>query len=243
MFHFNESPGYVFGVNPEGEVMRNGDLLVSCVNVCDCAREALSEDDYEAWVEHGEDRDALEDRVQDAVDHEFARQLRTELTINEFKLQDEIGKLQAVNDGRWRVYGGMKGKDEHDALKHASINLVTEVYQYTDDKNASCREEDLGVSCAEFWQRLEALAKELGAEVYPFDDGVESEHSWRTTGAPDYEKIPGSDNYGPNHGRPYKQVEIVWEIKGKSLEEVQAMIAELNPKLEEIWQTSGVNVC
>jgi hypothetical protein len=238
MFHFSKRSGYCFGLNALGEVFRNDEYILGSVEVSTCAREVLSDAELQQWSKFN-DRSkrwqALNARVQQAVDHEFERQARTELTAPEYDLYAEIVRLQKVDNGRWRVYGGMKGKNQLAAAKNPSINLVTEFKEFTDGGDTPH-----GVKCSEWWKRLYALGAKLGAQVSTLDEGKELEHSYRTDDQG--KKIPGSDKYGENHGRPYRQVEMIWEIKGRTLEEVQAMIADLDEKLQALWEEAGVGV-
>jgi len=216
MFHFTrEKP--CFGINPLGEVFINDEYAMGDVNVCDCARRILSVDEYSTWSNEYQQHPDLEAKVEAEIAHEFEREARNCMNSVQYALYKQITDLQVVDDGRWRIYGGQVEGQEPE------INLVTEVLEFCDD------------STNDFWETLYATAKELGAEVSIMSE--EKHHD-------KFKKIDDADwSYGPHHGRMERQVEIIWNVYGKSVDEVRAIIADLNPKLDEIWEKAGVSVC
>jgi hypothetical protein len=231
MFSFLESKthAYCFGVNPLGEVFINGEYVLGSVNISRCAVESLSPKDYKEWsaFKQNDRHDELEKKVQKACDYEFERQLHEQLNVFEYGLAKQINELQSVDDGRWRVYGGMSGNSVHDAV--ACINLVTEFRNF------------VGEDFDDYWKKLSDIASKLGAEVRTLDEGEEMEHSWKTD--ENGQKIPGSEKFGKNHGRQYRQVEVIWNVTNKSLLQVKRMIKNLNDKLQEVWEETGVGIC
>jgi len=213
MFHFT-SEKPCFGVNPLGEVYINEEYAMGSVNVCDCAKRILSVDEYSQWCGHYQEHPDLEAKVEAEIAHEFEREARNCMNSAQYALYKQITDLQVVDDGRWRVYGGQVRSDEPE------INLVTEFIGF-------CDQED-------FWKNLYATAKEIGAEVSTMSEEEHLDH---------FKPADEEWQYGPNHGRLERQVEVIWNVYGKSVDEVKKMIEELNPKLENIWEKAGVGVC
>lgn len=254
MFHFgtNEKVKYVFGVNPEGEMLRknyNGEaipveqlIIVGQLITVDAprsdeqiAKEIFSQEEFKLWKQHKidlQDWKQLHKRIQDAYSADIDAEEKKVLTPAEYDLSRKILAMQEMlyeDDAlsfRWRIYGGMSGASEEDAQNNISINLLFEIEECTDDKEARS-----GKLCSEFWKMLDVVAQRLDAELFVLDEYVIDDHRWK--GDCQGNRIPGSDQYGKNHGRPCKIVEVIWEVADKTVDEVRQLIIQLQLDLDD----------
>lgn len=151
------------------------------------------------------------------------------LSLSEFNLVKTIWSFQSIEDGRFRVYGGIKTTGTQE------INLVTEFCNWVDQKD--------------FWKTLDRLKRETKARLWVMKESERSNHYSPPQGIegevinPDREPTElGPWVFGPNHGRMEKQVEFSWKVTSMNLDQLRAFKEEMAKATQEIWDTQGVCV-
>jgi len=127
---------------------------------------------------------------------------------------------ELVHNDRFRCYGEVRQDGSH------CMVLVTEFKQFTAE--------------TWFWQKLEAVKQATEAHLWVMDDEYEIEHSWS---GEDAEGNRTGETFGPNHGRPFMQVELSWRIEKLSYNEIVALSERMSVATQEIWDSCGVGVC
>jgi len=254
-FAISKDKPWTFIVNVLGEIFRRdnpdrnveADCVLASVNICEVARRLFKGDEelYNEWSNEA-DKGPISKRVNLAVEREFRRQERDLLNPCEFKIQQKIAKFQKINHNRFRVYGGMRGKQSW-------MKLVTEVIHFVDD--------------IEFWNNVKKVAKANGATVILMYD--ETEHTDKcgdptqgeghkpvelrkqildkgrillNDGQPDDEGYIWS--VSKDHGRMERQVELAWDVLNvPDVRTLNAMILRLCKATDAIWTKGGVGVC
>lgn len=125
---------------------------------------------------------------------------------------------QTVHNSRFRCYGEVRPDNSH------CMVLVTEFREFKDNE--------------EFWRNLEAVQRATEAHVWIMEDDVENER---------YAEYDGGglvgETYGPNHGRPFMQVELSWRIEKLSYVEIKELSDRMDVATHKLWESAGVGVC
>jgi hypothetical protein len=224
-----------FFITALGETLRGDELIISGVNIAQVAREVLTGKELDRWTQ-GTRSASIKQRVDRAIAAEFRRIEREQLSPTELEFSRYIHKLQALNGGRFRLYGGiLRGRPW--------INLVTEFNAFIDEKS--------------FWKTLMQIAKSLSAKTYVMHDGPHVDSSGYPAGSPDLEKALQDGRKlknggqvengivwttGPDHGRLERQVELSWPVYGKNLREIKTMIRKISKATNDQWEHRGVSV-
>lgn len=215
-------------VDGKGSDGHYGDDTISLRHV---AENYLSKEQLEIWLAHeGPKAAALDRHVQEMARTHMFHELFKTAPLPVYDFVSRTYRLQGLNDSRCRVWGEKLGEG-FDSEEH--IWLVTELRQYTDTD-----------STERWWIQVEEAAQPL-YEVVTIDSGREMEQSWGAE-----QSRPFTDenaHYGPNHGRPYRQVEFrrdIVEISGhrNSLDHLREEIRKLTCCTERFWRDAGVNV-
>ena len=103
----------------------------------------------------------------------------------------------AKHDGRFRTYGELRPDGSE------CIVLVTEFREFDSE--------------TEFWKQVEEVQAATKAHLWIMDEGYEIDHSWKSQYAKGNRV---GEKLGPNHGRPYKQVELSWRIESMTVAQV-----------------------
>lgn len=150
---------------------------------------------------------------------------------------NKVWELQkpVARRGRWRVYGGVEDGQPYAFLVQEAINWV-------DGEDT-------------FWDDLIAVVEGNGGVVRTMDERPHLDRYYPARNVPgetltDRAVSGAGDRYpadarfyaGPNDGRNERQVEMLWPIYDKTVAEVEALVAELEPPTETIWTSAGVNV-
>jgi hypothetical protein len=130
------------------------------------------------------------------------------------KTVSRIDKLQRINDGRFRIYGGRRGGREW-------IRLVTEFTAFEGDR--------------QFWKDVKALARKVGAEIETLD---RRKHLDRVSHDNGKTWINGKD-----HGRPERQIEFFVDVRGLSVAGVRKKRRALAKATKGLWKRAGICVC
>jgi hypothetical protein len=104
---------YLFGINPLGEVFRNNEDVFGSVNIGNLCREL--------GLKPGRNPPP------EAVAYEFERMAHAALNYKEYAFYKKVSELQTLNNDRFWVHGGIRGKKE-------SVVLVTEFRNFSDQK-------------------------------------------------------------------------------------------------------------
>lgn len=140
-----------------------------------------------------------------------------------------VWDLQVVNDSRWRVYGGaIEGKPW--------AALVTEILHWVDDEK--------------FWDLVIADVEELHGYVRLMREEPHSDLHYPANGIAGERQTkepvrgcPGAFWFaGKEHGRPERQVELLWNVLHRSVAEVRDKIGWLEAETERLWKIGGVGV-
>ncbi|MBW3596915.1 MAG: hypothetical protein KY475_06525 [Planctomycetes bacterium] len=126
-----------------------------------------------------------------------------------------------VGFSRFRAYGELRQDGSE------CIVVVTEFIGFVEDEA--------------LWQRIEEVRCRTEAHRWIMDKRKVREH-WRRTDEHG-EEIPGSDRYGPDHGKTERQVEFSWRVEDQSPDEIRRLLAELAEQTQEIWDEAGVALC
>ena len=209
------------------------------IAVTDVACKVLTAEQFEIWQDHDTDHPdftGLDAFVSGAITWQFKQDAFVDMPPPVFDFYVRTSKALDLNDGRMRVWGERDGMHA-DAEEH--IWLVTEFRHFTDDRPGAVR----------FWKELELLATG-GYAMRTFDEGSELEKSWKDGVNGYVSDGPTTDAnaiYGPNHGRPYRQVEFYKDITsltrerhwfGKFIEERRLMAR----RTDAVWPMAGVGV-
>lgn len=124
-----------------------------------------------------------------------------------------VWQMQAVSDSRFRVYGGVF--DDGPLIK-----LVTEFTAWVDDES--------------FWSLLCRTALRLGGCVVEMCVDAHLD-KMKPFGAKRW-------TYGPNHGRPERQVEIAWDVTAKTDDELADLVKRAKEGTQALWEAAGVRV-
>ncbi len=126
----------------------------------------------------------------------------------------------AVLDGRFRTYGELRRNGSE------CIVLVTEFKEFDSE--------------TEFWKQVEIVQQRTNAHLWIMQEDYEIEHSWQSNDA-NGNRI--GEKFGPNHGRPFKQIELSWRIEAMT----PALVVKLSELMAEatapLWEAAGVGVC
>jgi hypothetical protein len=239
---------YNFIINPLGEILRNDEVLVSSVNVSEVAKQALEPAEFTEWMKmpHPPTRRSrhLEAKVQKEISSTFKRQKNATLTQKELELVRKVEQFQVIEDGRFRVYGGI------DSRRKPWIRLVTEFANFTSE--------------TDFWKQVRDLAKQLGAKIEVMHEEKHLDKMGCSVTAKSREQILSEfraqgrkpvnggkpDENGviwstsPDHGRPERQIEMYWDVLDvPSLAKLRQLIAKIRIATAVIWKEAGVGVC
>ena len=134
-------------------------------------------------------------------------------TAFEYGVIRAVSALQSVNNDFARVWGGARnGK--------LLINLSVEFRLFDDD--------------VEGWRRMRRwIAQEHGIENV-------------MNRAPHLDKPRPLNqkrwNYGPDHGRPETQIDVIWDVTHMSLPQLEQHIERLRSTGQHLWSSYGVGV-
>lgn len=131
-------------------------------------------------------------------------------------------RLTGATDGLFRVQGRIRAAPGGERI--SEITLTTEV------KERAIRQK--------YWNRLYDFALYADARIEWEYTAKELEHSWKCDKKG--KKIEGSDVYGPDHGKLFRQVGIVWSFPlGVTLRTLKVVIREMKREMEK--RELGVN--
>ena len=142
----DENFTYHFGLNSLGEVFRNEEYLLGSVNVGDAVKEFGTDAEYSKFRKQRLPRE----RENALCEMAFDADARKHLTPQEYLVYKQIIALQSVDDGRWRVYGGLLGNHNTGEVVER-ITLVTEFCDFVDQED--------------FWKNLDAYAAKHNATI------------------------------------------------------------------------------
>jgi len=135
-----------------------------------------------------------------------------------FQKMEEIQR--AVLNGRFRTYGELRPDGSE------CIVLVTEFKEYDENPN--------------FLEQVANIQQATNAHLWIMEENYEIEHSWRGT---DEKGNRIEERFGPNHGKPYKQIELSWRVEDKTPEQIRLFADQLAKNTESLWKSTGVGVC
>jgi hypothetical protein len=206
-----------FFVDSEGGAHRGHDYLsCSTLNLADVARASGFDPARICDYDNDTSRTAESRRWRKALAEAWEEGYRAELTRREHRFLHTVHAYQRCADfGRFRVYGELrKGRPR--------IVAVTEFCWWCDD--------------GAFWQRLRAIARRFRAHVWVMDEREHLDHYWTLD-----EK--SEEHFGPDHGRPERQVELSWRIERLTVPELRALLRRLKRGTQGLWGQCGVGVC
>lgn len=134
-----------------------------------------------------------------------------------FQKMDRCQEMSECHNGRFRCYGEVRPDDSH------CMVLVTEFREFKDNE--------------EFWEKLEAVRHVTSAHLWVMDDDTEIEHYGQYDGG----GLTG-ESFGPNHGRPFYQVELSWRIEKLAYSQIKELALRMAAATEELWELKGVGV-
>jgi hypothetical protein len=86
---------------------------------------------------------------------------------------------------------------------------------------------------------LESVVNQTGAHVWFMQDDYHVDHRFK--GQDDNGNRVG-ETFGPDHGKPFKQIELSWRIEHKTLDQIEQLCFDLTKKTREVWASVGVEV-
>lgn len=144
---------------------------------------------------------------------EFDRLNVQVFTAFEYGVIRAVSALQSVNSDFARVWGGAKnGK--------ILINLSVEFRLFDDDVE--------GWGRMRRWIRSEKGIENVMCRAPHLDKSKpEGQKRW---------------NYGPDHGRPETQIDVIWDVTHMSLPQLEQHIERLRSTGRHLWSSYGVGV-
>lgn len=159
------------------------------------------------------------ERIDDGLGFEFVKEVE-DLTPKEKAVFDLWSGFSDLMTNLFRFYAGI--------LEDGREWLVLEFeFYYFIDKAGEAYMERINSFIAD-------LKSSYPIEETTMDEGTHIDHSWRTEGATG-EKLVGSDKYGPDHGRPFRQVDISINLIEAKLSrgDVKMLMEKLREDLRE----------
>lgn len=208
------APEADFFINSEGECSRNDVLISGSLDMHEvCQRYGFN------WSEvchlMPEDNSDLAKRWRKANEDAWEDHYQTTFTKREYDFSKKVFEfMRLANFGRFRVYGEMKDGKEN-------IVVVTEFQAFVDQ--------------TDFWDRLKERAVQLHARI------------WIMREEPHMNQFKRRDQmewqYGPDHGRLERQVELSWQIQDKSPVAFKRFLGRIRKLTNELFTEQGVGVC
>lgn len=119
---------------------------------------------------------------------------------------------QIVNDGRFRVWAGVKDRE-------LRTYLVTEFRFFTDEK------------------KTEKVIAEAVGRFAVISVMFEGPNTDRTKNVDDDHWIDG-----PDYGRPERQIEVRWDVTALTIRQIRALIDQIRESTQHVWDLYGVSV-
>lgn len=139
---------------------------------------------------------------------------RRALNDEEYKLMQHWKRLSAVTNDLFRVQARIRNDSRGD--RHVEISLTTEV-----------KERD---KFQKYWSKVHDFVLATNAKIEWEHTDKELDHFWKTDEKG--KKIPGSDVYGKDHGKLFRQVGIVWTFRPSTKRrEMEAFIKEMTKEM------------
>lgn len=161
-----------------------------------------------------------------SVEAEFERKRQKDLNQEELQFVNHVYMVQdCVDFGRFRAYGQLNNDGTE------TIVVCTEFIGLVEDD--------------ELWNEIKETVEKTNAHYWVMSEEPNLEHSWKVyqDGPNKGHKIPNSDNYGPNHGKVERQVELSWQVQNLSVPYIKQLITKLKKQTESLWGKAGVGVC
>ena len=226
-------------VNSFGEVVEGDSCIGGCVNVSQVAEKALTPNEFQRWLKVRSK--ALDRKVDEAVDQQFVIDLKASLPTPQVRFVRRVWALQKLNDDRFRIYGRMKGNTP-------SIILVIEFQWLLERLEVTRAIRELARNTkAKVWvmsedEHLDSCGKSTEAKSAKLvrEEIVAEGRTLRNDGKPDERGYIWST--GPNHGKKERQVELSWEVYGKTVSQIKQLRKRLTKYTDELWNQAGVSV-
>lgn len=209
-----------FFVNSGGELWRDNQYLdaVSGLNLVKVA-EKYGFDWSEVCAIPHDGKSDLAKKWRATQEQEWQVLYQKHLTLVEHAFVKKVCRFQDATDfGRFRAYGELRNRTEN-------IVVVTEFKEFIDDE-------------LDFWEQLAELVRKIKAHYWVMDETTHNDHSTTDYGTPKQKEY-----YGPDHGRPTRQVELSWAVQDLTIPQVKRLIERLKKQTQKLWRYAGVGVC
>lgn len=154
--------------------------------------------------------------VEDAIDEK----VKNQVSAKEFELYQRITHLQGkFQTSQWRFYGRVRNDKP-------SISLCIEFIYFLSEEGIR--------------EKINGFARDYKGKVLTMYTGKHLD-KWWNAGDPE----PHTDanaHYGPDHGRPEKQVEVVFEVWKKSDDDIKDKIGRMSLQVKTLFKKAGVNI-
>ena len=148
-------------------------------------------------------------------DKYFDIEERRELSPEEYRLMRNWRRLSEATTDLFRVQARIR--KDYQGNRYHEIALTTEVKER--------------VKFGKYWNRVYDFALATNAKIEWEYTDKELQHSWKVDD--DGKKIPGSDVYGKDHGKLFRQAGIVWAFRPSTKRrEMEAFIKEMTKEMK-----------